>query len=817
MSVKNLIKWTYLKRTISLIVLICFFVTSLNIQPVQALEYTLPKPGTMVPLSPWFNPPVLKGIKVHTDNPFKFDFILDKGDADLSDHELKEESAKLIKYFLASLTIPEKDLWVNLSPYEKGRIIPPNFGDTEMGEQLLAQDYLLKQVTASVLYPEGEIGREFWRKVYTAAYEKYGTHNIPVKTFNKVWIMPDKAVVFENSVNNSVMVVQSSLKVMLEEDYLALNKSGKNVAPQSSSALGSQIVREIIIPQITKEVNEGKNFAALRQVYSSLILASWYKYKLKHSLLNKGYADQSKSGGVDVKDKDTSEEIYQQYLKSFRKGVYNYIKEDEDPVTHEMIPRKYFSGGVTWEKIGDKVRDQVISGPDAAQLVSAKFRPLKMLILTVGLAAGLAVAAPAAKAQSVTMAQPTVTTTVAKGDTASQLVVRSIQNMTGKKIGWGSFLNGVQNGTFTLQYKGKNLQNPNWNKIIPGEKIVIDVTKLAAHPSASHVNKPLISSSSNFVSPVLPSSVSAPSGITPLVSASPVSAAPVTASAVASSDVSTPLISTSASPDSIVPVLPVTSSTAAGASSPPGGGPPVPDPFNFMSSVLGVPPTVGGPPLPDYLAAPTGTVSAPVGTLQQQLSALNAQLDQLNASDLKDEDAIQQNINERERLGQEIQAVQDKLDAQISPEEEKANETALVRDYKLTVQPQPTFSIPPYAENNANPPIVTFTPNAVGLAYADYRIREDQKLGKQTIKSKLPISVLFLRDYDAEDLSAQLRLGAGNSFSIAPDLPGRNLLNLVRIGQGLSKFGAQAPFSQVAGPLFAGQIVAQLQKLCCHE
>ena len=43
----------------------------------------LPKPGTMVHLSPAFNPPVLKGIKVHPDNPFRFDFILDQGSSPL--------------------------------------------------------------------------------------------------------------------------------------------------------------------------------------------------------------------------------------------------------------------------------------------------------------------------------------------------------------------------------------------------------------------------------------------------------------------------------------------------------------------------------------------------------------------------------------------------------------------------------------------------------------------------------------------------------------------------------------------------------------
>ena len=188
-------------------------------------EFRLPAPGVMVHLSPAFNPPILKGIKVHPDNPFRFDFILDKGDSLLGPGQLKDESSKLIKYFLASLTIPEKDLWVNLSPYEKNRIIPRSFGLTEMGRDLLGEDYMLKQITASLIYPEDEVGKRFWNRVYEEAYKKFGTTNIPVNTFNKVWIVADKAVVYENAQAGTAYVVESKLKVMLEEDYLSLEKT----------------------------------------------------------------------------------------------------------------------------------------------------------------------------------------------------------------------------------------------------------------------------------------------------------------------------------------------------------------------------------------------------------------------------------------------------------------------------------------------------------------------------------------------------------------------------------------------------------------
>ena len=214
-----------MNRTLTVIITLgCFLVSSvIGILPIAgADELRLPVPGVMVHLSPDFNPPVLKGIKIHADNPFKFDFILDRGDSKQSNNQLKNETTKLIKYFLASLTIPEKDLWVNLSPYEKQRIIPQSFGITEMGRDLLGEDYILKQVTASLIYPEDLLGKKFWKRIYEQAAKRYGTTNVPVNTFNKVWIVPESAVVFENAQAGTAYLMESKLKVMLEEDYLSL-------------------------------------------------------------------------------------------------------------------------------------------------------------------------------------------------------------------------------------------------------------------------------------------------------------------------------------------------------------------------------------------------------------------------------------------------------------------------------------------------------------------------------------------------------------------------------------------------------------------
>ena len=68
------------RRSIASGILFAFLVTGITspVQQVYAQElFYLPAVGTRVSLSPEFAPAVLKGIKVHADNPFRFDFILD--------------------------------------------------------------------------------------------------------------------------------------------------------------------------------------------------------------------------------------------------------------------------------------------------------------------------------------------------------------------------------------------------------------------------------------------------------------------------------------------------------------------------------------------------------------------------------------------------------------------------------------------------------------------------------------------------------------------------------------------------------------------
>ena len=311
----------------------------------------MPPPGTLLPTSMAFSLPTLKGISIDPQDPFKIDFVVDTASQNLNKETSQEEVNLLIKYFLSFLTLPEKDLWVNLSPYEKGRVIASEFAVTNAGRDMLVQDYILKQLASSLTYPEHELGKVFWKKVFSRAKVEYGSTDIPVNTYSKVWVVPDKAIVYE--ANGSAFITESRLKVLTEEDYLSIEKHTQKLGLSSSvrqkiDHLSTQVTREIIIPELEREVNEGQYFSPLRQMYNSLILAIWFKKRFKENVIGQVFVDKKKTYGILVSDKKAKEEIYAQYIKAYQKGVYNFVKEDLDTASGETIGRKYFSGGFSF-------------------------------------------------------------------------------------------------------------------------------------------------------------------------------------------------------------------------------------------------------------------------------------------------------------------------------------------------------------------------------------------------------------------------------------------------------------------------------------
>lgn len=293
----------------------------------QAAMLGLPEPSQILKMSGSLSLPVLQGLKIDPSNPMEIDFIVDRAGQDNLSEEI---SSQLVRYFLSALAVPNESLWVNLSPYESERVIDDTLGITELGRDFLGQDYILKQLSSSMTHPDTELGKDYWKSV-----------GLNSQSFNKLWIVPNESEVHEE--NNMVMISKSSLKAMMEEDYMAMAQN--NLEADSDSEVKTQSTRDLILPKINKEINEGKNFAVLRQMYNSIILAKWFKLKFKESFYNH-YMDQNKINGVDLEDKETKDKVFNLYKEAFEKGVYDLIKKEYNPEKAARVKRHYFSGGL---------------------------------------------------------------------------------------------------------------------------------------------------------------------------------------------------------------------------------------------------------------------------------------------------------------------------------------------------------------------------------------------------------------------------------------------------------------------------------------
>lgn len=147
-------------------------------------------------------------------------------------------------------------------------------------------------------------------------------------------------------------------------------------------------MKETVLPAIQEEVNQGKAYANLRQVYNSLILAEYYKQRyhsgqsLYSRLINRGYIE-----GLESNEPWASEDFYNAYVKSCQEGEYRLSQQEYDPYLASMVQKYYFYGGILiTHKIAQilKVRATPTTSEQAetseAEILSAKSSTKKILV-----------------------------------------------------------------------------------------------------------------------------------------------------------------------------------------------------------------------------------------------------------------------------------------------------------------------------------------------------------------------------------------------------------------------------------------------------
>ncbi|MGE5308517.1 MAG: hypothetical protein ACM3OC_05510, partial [Deltaproteobacteria bacterium] len=324
------------KKIVSLVI-VCSFISQ------QAGFAQMALPGTFPPMpgAEKFRPLHLRYLSLETNDTLNL--LFDKGSLARQTVELKPQEDKLMKYFLIGLTLPNDVFWVNLRPDSQDRVIDPDLARTDMGKVMLAADLQLKKDTAGYTSPATIEGRQYWDRLYKKAEEIYGTAEVTIPTLARPWIVPGEIILAE--ISTGAYVFKAQLKVMLEQDYLKDTAADfQDARARQLNEYAAQLMRELIIPRVTREINSSKKYAGIRQVYYSLIFAQWFKLRKKASASSyTARIDSRNLAGLTSETAWSKDEYFNAYRASFKDGAYN-IRENAATATGTKV-RSYFSGG----------------------------------------------------------------------------------------------------------------------------------------------------------------------------------------------------------------------------------------------------------------------------------------------------------------------------------------------------------------------------------------------------------------------------------------------------------------------------------------
>ena len=362
------------------------------------------------------SPCILKGLRTADNNPTSLNFIVDGGD----DHALTEliasgEYAKQLDYFNSALAVKEDNLHVEMSGNELDPMLPKPLVGTRLGRVLLSQDFVLKQLAASFLHPDNPIGKEYWDRVYLKARNTVGSSTRRFASFQKLWLFPKKAVVYELPFGEEppdrlkrfdvkkgerfAYIVETELETGCECNLAALKRHidgqefGSPGLSREFAVKMVEIFKCVVLPHIRREVNEGEHFVPIRQVYNAIVLATWYKKKLRSvpafqnmfeyvdnddpsrrkttissitsladqaskpntdQLISKASSNQTPLSASGFETADNME-FYLKYIRLFRDGVFRCARAEVGDEPGEEINRVYFSGAVRFDRLAMQI------------------------------------------------------------------------------------------------------------------------------------------------------------------------------------------------------------------------------------------------------------------------------------------------------------------------------------------------------------------------------------------------------------------------------------------------------------------------------
>ncbi len=214
----------------------------------------------------------------------------------------KEIATQDMKFFLTGIAFPIEEIMVDLNIYNlPENVVSPSLMGTELARVFLEADMRLKELVKTALSSD-----EVMDAIESVSD---GGSDVGIPAF-RVWIQPKSVTIVEAKDRAGARIKELTLGVKVE-------------FAQNSPTMMS-IFKTYVLPGVEEEINNSKEFSALRRAISAVILADWYKKRssIKGELASLANTRYSKVG------KSSEFWVVRQYLDRYIASYYGSMDGD---------------------------------------------------------------------------------------------------------------------------------------------------------------------------------------------------------------------------------------------------------------------------------------------------------------------------------------------------------------------------------------------------------------------------------------------------------------------------------------------------------
>jgi tetratricopeptide (TPR) repeat protein len=322
------------------------------------------------------------GVNEDSSGNITFDYLYkaQKAEGTSQGIDLKNSKTIGLTAFKTGLAVPDDKFWVNLAPWEPDRIIDEQLRQSEVGRIMLEADLQMKRDVSNYDNPcASETGKallDLLEKKREALVQQCidefpgeieNMDNVRFVPVTRHWIVPDKIYAYTNG--TQIYIINATLTISSEpmpehsifqvgnQDTATLSKGSLEELNKSAKEYGEysrEIEDRMILPYVIEDVNHGKKYEDLRNVYIALALAQWYKSSVTaHMDIFRDGLNSPNSTLLIALRPWSPNETWEKFVYSFENGEYRCWDNTTTKTTGGNLTRSKLitSGGVNFDSI----------------------------------------------------------------------------------------------------------------------------------------------------------------------------------------------------------------------------------------------------------------------------------------------------------------------------------------------------------------------------------------------------------------------------------------------------------------------------------